>query len=549
VYDAKRALLAVRFFERVLKHTADQYYGQPFLLAPWQREVLEQVFGHVDDDGNRIIDTVYLEVVKKTGKTELAAGLSLLLLFLADQMGMRGSQIYGAASTAKQAGNVYRAACAMIEQSGDLQSRFRVLRSTNRIISRTDPDTYYQAIAGDGDASDGINPLCAIIDEVHRWKTRKQLENWDVLTKGGVTRRQTLTIAITTAGVRDESPLAWRLHEKTRKIRDGIAADPRFFGRIYAADHSDDPGDPKTWIKANPSLKENGGFLELAKIRAEYDKAASEGDLTSFKRYFLNIWDQKSDRAIDMTKYDASAGPWISRGLAPQQPEDVVRPLHRDLTERFIERRAWAGGDLSMTTDLSSLVFVFRDEEADAFEFLPFFWMPSSDIRKREVRDGVPYRKWAEDGFLELCEGEVIDYRLIKARIEWGARMFDLQEIAFDPWNSRQLTAPLIEEGYRCQEIRQGYQSLSEASKKVLELIAQGKFWHGGHPVLRWNASCVSTTTDGRDNIMFTKPNRKKDSARIDGIAAAVNGLARAIVDVEAGAAVQAFYRSGLTVL
>jgi len=43
------------------------------------------------------------------------------------------------------------------------------------------------------------------------------------------------------------------------------------------------------------------------------------------------------------------------------------------------------------------------------------------------------------------------------------------------------------------------------------------------------NASCL-TTKESNDNLMFTKPERSKSSSRIDGIAAAVNALARAIV-------------------
>jgi phage terminase large subunit-like protein len=70
---------------------------------------------------------------------------------------------------------------------------------------------------------------------------------------------------------------------------------------------------------------------------------------------------------------------------------------------------------------------------------------------------------------------------------------------------------------------------LSEPSKKLLELVAAGKFHHGGHPVLRWNASCLATE-ESNDNLMFTKPERSKSSSRIDGIAATVNALARAIV-------------------
>ena len=119
----------------------------------------------------------YLEVPKKAGKSELAAGLALLVLLTTRT---RGCQVYGAASATRQAMNVYRAACKMVEQSTVLKTKLRVLRGTNRILKRSDPDSFYAAVAADGDFGDGVNPACVIADEIHRWKTRKQLDNWDV---------------------------------------------------------------------------------------------------------------------------------------------------------------------------------------------------------------------------------------------------------------------------------------------------------------------------------------------------------------------------------
>jgi len=531
--------MACNFFECVLKHTIDEYYGKPFLLCPWEEEAVCHIFGNLDDDGNRVIEMAYLEVPKKAGKTEFAAGLLLLVMVTTRTP---GCQVYGAAAATRQAMNVYRAACKMVEQAPILQKQLRILRGTNRILKRNDPDSFYAAIAADGDMGDGVNPSCVIADEVHRWKTRKQLENWDVLANGGITRRQTLTIAITTAGVQNESPLAWRLHEKARKLQDGIVSDPKFYGRIYGAAKEDDPADPKTWIKANPSLKENGGFLDIEKVRQKYVSFVAEGDLTSFKRYYLNIWDQKENRAIDMTQWDACPRDWDARGLLPLQPEDrkrvfnnpddvtvlPPRPLHRDLLARFMDRRCWVGIDLSMTTDLTAVTFVF-DRENQEYDLLPFFWTPQHDIKKREIRDSVPYREWAEQGFLEICEGDVIDYRDVGERLAWGASMFDLQEMCFDRYNSRQLSTKLTEHGYPCKEIPQQFSSLSEPSKKLLTLIASQKLHHGGHPVLRWNAGCVSSN-EKNDCLMFEKPERAKSSSRIDGISATVNGLARAIL-------------------
>lgn len=543
MFSQKHADVACNFFELILKHTADDWYGKPFLLAPWQEEALVYVFGNIDDEGRRTTELVYLEVPKKSGKSEFAAGIILLALVMEATPGV---QIYGAASATRQALNVYRASTKMVEQSPILRDRLRILRGTNRILKKSDPDSFYAAIAADGDLGDGVNPTVTVADEVHRWKTRKQLENWDVLVNGGITRKQTLTLAITTAGVESDSPLAWRLHEKTRRIEKGIVADPRFYGRIYGAEESDDPAIESTWLKANPSLVENGGFLPIEKMREKYVAALAEGDLTSFKRYFLNIWGQKDQLAIDLVKWDASTGGWKSEGLLPKPgpqtikgeaiPSPKVRPFSHDFLKRFIGRKCWAGVDLSMTTDTSALVFLFPNDPAQSgdprsYDVLPFFWLPEANVRRLENKLGVPLRQWARDGFLELCPGEVIDYRDVRDRLEWGDQMFDLQEILWDPWNSRQISVEMVEDGYNCVEVRQGYASLSEPTKKFIELVVQLRMHHGGHPVMRWQAASCATMTDKRDNIMFAKPERAKSTARIDGPAAAVNALFHAMLD------------------
>lgn len=525
-YSSSHADKACNFFELILKHTADEWWGKPFLLCPWEEDAVREVFGNIDEQGNRVIEMVYLEVPKKSGKTEFVAGIVLLVMILTDTP---GCQVYGAASATRQALNVYRAACKMVEQSPLLRKKLRIMRGTNRIVKRDDPDSFYAAVAADGDFGDGVNPAFVVADEVHRWKTRKQLENWDVLSKGGITRRQTLTIAITTAGVQNESPLAWKLHQKTKRIDEGIVSDPRFYGRVYAADPEDDPGDPATWIKANPSLTDNGGFLDKEKIRREYESAVAEGDLTSFRRYFLNLWDQKESRIFDMRQWDASAGPWKAHGLLAKLPEDKVRTLPHDLMARFIERRCWPGVDLSMTTDLSSVVLLFPAED-DAVDVLPFFWVPEDRVKQLEIKLGMPLSEWVRDGYLETCPGGVIDYHAIRERLDWAREMFQVQEVCFDPWNSRQISTEMVDDGFQCAEISQSYKELSEPSKKILEMVVSGKFNHGGHPVLRWNALCTAVVRDKKDNLMFAKPDREKSTSRIDGIAAAANAMNRMIL-------------------
>jgi phage terminase large subunit-like protein len=525
-FSQPHADVACNFFEKILQHTQDEWSGKPFLLAPWEEEALTEIYGRLDDNGERIIQQVYLELPKKSGKTEFAGGLVLLELLLNK---MLGCQVYGAAAAQRQALNVYRAARTMVDLSPILKKQFKILASTSRIIKRSDPNSFYAAVAADGDLSDGVNPACSVCDEVHRWRTRKQLENHDVLSLGGITRKRALNVNITTAGVQNESPLAWRLHEKTLRIKQGIFSDPTFYGRIYAADAEDDWTDEKTWIKANPSLKQNGGFLDIAKIREKFTAAQTDPDgLRSFRRYFLNLWDQKENRCIQMEQWDKCKGPWEAQGLMEKAPEDSLRPLPHELLKYFFGRKAWPGVDLSMTTDMTAVTFVFLAPDGN-FDLLPFFWMPENGLRKRELRDGMPYRTWAEQGFLELCKGDVIDYRDVKARLLWGAQMFDIPEMCFDRYNSREMSAQLIDEGYECVEIGQGYQDQNAPCKKILELVANGKIRHGGHPILRWNASCLSTE-EHNDLLKFSKPERQKDSSRIDGMQAAADGMARAML-------------------
>ena len=70
---------------------------------------------------------------------------------------------------------------------------------------------------------------------------------------------------------------------------------------------------------------------------------------------------------------------------------------------------------------------------------------------------------------------------------------------------------------------------MNEPTKKLLKLVATGDLIHGGHPVLAHHASCLCTKSDGNDLIKPIKPDREKDTARIDTIAAAIDAFAREI--------------------
>src|SRR5579864_137264 len=100
-FDQGRAAVAVNFFQRVLKHTKGAFANDPFLLLQWEKDVISDIFGSLDDDGNRLYQTAYIEVPKKNGKSELAAGIALLCLVADDEA---GAEVYSAAAAKEQAG-------------------------------------------------------------------------------------------------------------------------------------------------------------------------------------------------------------------------------------------------------------------------------------------------------------------------------------------------------------------------------------------------------------------------------------------------------------
>ena len=90
----------------------------------------------------------------------------------------------------------------------------------------------------------------------------------------------------------------------------------------------------------------------------------------------------------------------------------------------------------------------------------------------------------------------------------------------------------------------QGFLSLAAPTAELERLVIARSLWHGGHPVLRWNASNVAVRQDPAGNI---KPDKARSRERIDGIAALVIALGRALLQDQDGISV--YNHRGLLIL
>jgi len=126
-----------------------------------------------------------------------------------------------------------------------------------------------------------------------------------------------------------------------------------------------------------------------------------------------------------------------------------------------------------------------------------------------------------------MTEGNVVDYDVIRRRINELGERFKIREIAIDRWNATQLAVQLQGDGFEVVTFGQGFRDMSGPTKELEKLVISGKLRHGNHPVLRWMASNVSVETDAAGNL---KPSKKKSTERIDGIVAGIMALGRAIL-------------------
>jgi phage terminase large subunit-like protein len=502
-FDVEAAQRAVRAIES-FKHTKGRWGNSPLKLAPWQLVwAIAPVFGWLYFDPElgrpvRVVRATWIEVPRKNGKSTLSSGIGLTLL-LADRE--TGAEVYAAAGSLVQAQRVFDDAKRMAQTSKAVKGRAEVLAAVIR-VPRT--GGIFRALSRIAETAHGLNVSGGIIDEIHVHKSRDLI---DAIVTGTGARDQPLIVYITTADDGGEGTIYDELHSYTRKVADRVVTDPAHYGVVWAADEADDPFSEETWRKANPGL---GVSPTLAYIRREAEKARTTPSyLPTFKRLSLNLRERASTRWLDMPLWDSRAG------MVDEK--------------RLKGRRAWGGLDLSAVSDLSAWVLAVESPDpALEVELVSRFWLPEDRVEDLERQLQVPLRQWVRDGFLTLTEGDAIDYSVIERQVLKDAKFFDLQRIGYDRMFAGQLVQNVdrdTKRGVVVEPIAQTFLGLSAGCKELERLLRSDALRHGGHPVLRWHASCVEVIADGNDNIRPVKPNRAKSSTRIDGIPATVQAL------------------------
>ena len=504
----------------------------PFRMQQWQEETVTQFYGTLtqDEKGRNIrqYQYLYLEVPKKNGKSELAAALALYHL-LAD--GEQRGEVYCVAADKENANIVFSAAVYMIENTPALarmQSKGRIkIVESQRTIRFKDTASIMKVLSSEAYSKHGYKPSCVIFDELHAQPNR---DLWDVMTFGaGDARKQPVWLVLTTAGDDpDRKSIGWEKHAEALDIlraRGQAPAEPDENGEpkqyednplwlpviyglsLLTGDDEEklkelDIYDEAVWQTCNPSI---GVTVPLRNIRNEANEAKkSQAKEKLFRWLRLNQWiSVKAVGWLPLTLYDKTQ--W---GPSAKEEREVW------VMEKLAGKRCYGGLDLSTTTDLTAFVLLFPPQEGlESWVALFQAWRPEDGVTEAEQRDHVPYRDWSRAGFIQLCDGDMIDYTQVEAAISEAALLYDLQTIGVDPYLSRTLTQRLMNGGFDVIEIPQTMLSLSPAMKELERLIRGREMLHIHNTCARWNFGNVRCAVDGNENI---KPMKNKSTGRID---------------------------------
>jgi phage terminase large subunit-like protein len=545
-FDVATADKACDFFPTFLSHSQGQFAGQPFELDDWQRcLIVRPLFGWKQAKaGLRRFRKLRLFIPKKNGKTQLAAGIALYLMFCD---GEPGAQIVCAAADREQAKLIFDAGKSMVEDSDDLSEMAQVF-----VRSIVYGRNAMKVVSADVKTKHGPNISGLIFDEFHAQEKR---DLYETLAKGVAARLQPIDAVTTTAGTNQES-ICYEEYDYAKKVMKGINVDLTVLPVIFEATLEDDWTDLQVYARVNPGYPKTPteDYLRSEIVAAQSDPRKQN----SLKNLHLNIWTQQETVWIPIEWWDACEVDAVGVQDYENQAAGLDLSSKEDLTCFAITRSIKNRNAPSIEVDLGHADHDEDEREAEEdaprrtlnvdfdIEIIPFFWMPEQTLYERVKKDRIPYDVWRDLGLLRVTEGPIVDYDQMFTDItEEIAPKYGLAidsrgaraprdpkdhrglQIGYDPWNAGQLPGALFDHGFLPVEVPQNVQRLSEPSKVLHALAKAGRARHDGHRVLRNCIFNVAAKEDKKGNVFPYKTARNK---RIDGALAAIDGLSRLIV-------------------
>lgn len=485
----------IDFIETFCKHYQGDNAGQLVRLELFQKAFIQCLFGWLEKETNRRrFREYFFEVARKHGKSFLSGCIAVYMM-VAD--GEQGAEVYSAATKLDQAKIIYNVAKAIIDQNDDLRA---LVKSTREGLSFKMTRSIMKPLPNESKSLDGLNIHFAALDEIHEQKDRNM---YDVLRQGMKARKQPLIGCITTSGFRREG-LYDNLHDYASEVAKGNIKDDRILPVVYKLDAVEEWQDPKCWMKANPGLGTIKSYVQLAD-----DVERARNDASYLPTLLVKDFDMKQN--------ENSA--WLP--MATIINEEVA-----DM-EYLSHSYAIGGCDLSSTLDLTCATLIIQKPDNEALYVLQQYFIPQAkaDYVEQSNAQEAPYKLWAKQGWLTICEGASVDY---KAVTEWYVKMVEEYDIrplyvCYDRALAGYWQEEMAEYGFEMEKIPQGPITWTYPMKSLEAMLIEKKVIYQNNPMLRWCLCNTAKKSLNSDGIESVQPVKIQSSRRIDGMVSLLN--------------------------
>lgn len=491
IFDTTEAHKRIRFMQTYCLQSKHPYYGKPVVLMPWQLAFVEALYSFkMADTGKRRFVEALLEIGRKNGKSTFLAADGNTDLFI----GAGGSEICCASNDDKQAKYIWREIAGMRQRLDPKKA----LTSQNLVEIRNDAkNIIISRMSSKTQNKDGGNYTKTYQDESH--DVDEEAGNCEVAEacwRGMSTKDEPLFINCTTQGFSRDGCYLDKKVTRAKQVIEGEIDDPHFLPFLFEQDSEAEIWqDATTWEKSNPSLRY--GVKKYDKLRRDVEIARTD------KEARLHLL------CKDFNIKQNSAQSWL-------RVEDFTYPQEVKSLEDFRGCTCLAALDCSQTTDLTNLKLLFMRQGDSTKYVFSHYWLPESKLKDSSDKSaGARYEEWAQQGYMTICSGSIIDLTQVTAYIMELKNKFGIKVLkcGYDKAYAREFEQSIDRlSEYIREPINQ--KALSTPMKWAERDFASHVINFGNNPVDKWcleNACCF---IDGHENYSCKKSSASK---RIDG--------------------------------